>query len=288
MDSRQNGRITGQHVCHRAVVPVSEAASVNVSPANGVTGSRSGWWIPVLAALLALAQSVAASGEAGSHSSTAAGTGQNIQEAIFAGGCFWCSESDFEKIKGVREVQSGYTHGQRESPTYQEVSAGTTGHIEAVRVQYDATRVSYEQLLTAYWFSIDPLAENAQFCDSGAQYRSAIFYRDQQQKQAIMQSRALLTEQYPQLKGKIRTELLPESRFWPAEDFHQDYYRKNPIRYRYYRYRCGRDARLKQLWGDRAGWQPGGDALTAPLQSEPVKTGTGGETKNRQQAQHTD
>lgn len=232
----------------------------------GAVGEGVSWRKVPLVVLLSLLQTGAAVAGAAAEAAdktvgktagkTAAGDTSVIQEAVFAGGCFWCSESDFEAIDGVLDVQSGYTHGQSENPTYQQVSAGTTGHIEAVRVQYDAGRVSYEQLLTAYWFSIDPVAENAQFCDRGAQYRSAVFYSDGSQKQMIVQSREQLTERYPQLKGKIRTEVLPQSRFWPAEAYHQDYYRKNPIRYRYYRYRCGRDARLKQLWGDKAGWKP--------------------------------
>lgn len=183
-------------------------------------------------------------------------TEQKTHTAIFAGGCFWCSESDFEKIEGVLDAESGYLNGHKENPTYPEVSAGTTGHIEAVRVKYNPNKVSYAQLLKAYWFSIDPLAKNAQFCDRGEQYRSAVFYKTDAAKQAIEASKKELLQAYPQLRGKIQTEILATSTFWPAEDYHQSYYTKNPIRYKYYRYRCGRDARLKQLWGDNAGWTP--------------------------------
>lgn len=168
--------------------------------------------------------------------------------ATFAGGCFWCTEADFEKLPGVIEAVSGYTGGHRSRPTYEQVSSGRTGHIEAVQLRYDPARVSYEQLLAWYWRHIDPLTANAQFCDEGPQYRSAIFVHDQAQRQAAEASRAALAAS-GQLKGAIVTEILPAGRFWPAEDYHQDYARKNPVRYRYYRWGCGRDQRLEALWG---------------------------------------
>jgi len=168
--------------------------------------------------------------------------------AIFAGGCFWCTESDFEQTPGVLSVESGYTGGSIEHPSYQQVSAGGTGHAESVRVRFDPRQVSYGQLLDVFWHSIDPYTANAQFCDHGSQYRSAIFYLDDTQREAAEQTRTALGEQYPD-RPPVVTEITAASTFWPAEDYHQDYSRKNPLRYRYYRYGCGRDARLDELWG---------------------------------------
>jgi peptide-methionine (S)-S-oxide reductase len=168
--------------------------------------------------------------------------------AIFASGCFWCTEADFEKVEGVIGAESGYIGGHVDDPRYEQVSAGGTGHIEAVRVHFDPERVSYEALLAVYWRNVDPYTPNAQFCDKGPQYRSAIFPVDASQRAAAEQSRDALTARYPD-RPAIVTEILPATRFWPAEAYHQDYYRKNPIRYRYYRNGCGRDRRLTELWG---------------------------------------
>lgn len=168
--------------------------------------------------------------------------------AIFAGGCFWCTEADFDKVPGVLATTSGYIGGSVAAPTYEQVSAGNTGHIEAVQVTFDPTRVSYQDLLEAFWPSIDPLDGGGQFCDRGEQYRSAIFWLDRdQQEQAQASLNALQAS--GRLKGNIATLLLPAGRFWPAEAYHQDYASRNPLRYRYYRSRCGRDARLHAVWG---------------------------------------
>ena len=167
--------------------------------------------------------------------------------AIFAGGCFWCVEADFEKLPGVIAAESGYTGGQKVDPSYEEVSAGTTGHTEAVRVRYDPNKVSYAQLVDYFWRHIDPTAKDGQFCDIGKQYRSGIYWQNDAERKAVLASRdALLAS------GRFReihTEIAAASAFYPAEDYHQDYYRKNPVRYTYYRYGCGRDNRVEALWG---------------------------------------
>ncbi|WP_020409571.1 peptide-methionine (S)-S-oxide reductase MsrA [Hahella ganghwensis] len=181
---------------------------------------------------------------------------EETAEAIFASGCFWCTESDFEKVPGVTGAVSGYIGGHQDNPSYNQVSAGVTGHAEAVKVSYDPEIVTYEELLKVYWHSVDPLAENRQFCDSGSQYRSAIFYLNDQQKTLAETSKQTLANS-GLLDGPIKTEITAASRFWDAEGYHQDYYKKNPIRYKLYRYGCGRDARLEELWGDQAGWTPG-------------------------------
>jgi peptide-methionine (S)-S-oxide reductase len=172
--------------------------------------------------------------------------------ATFAGGCFWCMEGPFEKLPGVVSVTSGYTGGQKKNPTYEEVSSGVTGHAESVQIVYDPKTVSYDKLLEVYWHNIDPLQANAQFCDHGSQYRSAIFFHDAAQQQAAEASKKAL-EASGKLSGKIVTQIVPASTFYPAEDYHQDYYKKNPIRYQTYRMGCGRDRRLKELWGAEAG-----------------------------------
>lgn len=168
--------------------------------------------------------------------------------AIFAGGCFWCMEPAFDKLSGVLSTTSGYTGGHTPDPSYRQVSAGGTGHAEAVRVVYDPDQISYQALLQVFWHNIDPVTANGQFCDEGSQYRSAIFYRDEEQRQLAEQSRQVLSTS-GRLPGPVVTEIEPASAFYPAEAYHQDYYRKNPLRYKYYRYHCGRDQRLKKLWG---------------------------------------
>ena len=173
-------------------------------------------------------------------------------KATFAGGCFWCVESDFDKIDGVISTTSGYTGGKVVNPAYEEVSAGRTGHAEAVEIVYDPRRVSYERLLEHFWHTVDPTAKDRQFCDIGAQYRTAIFVHDEAQRRAAEASRAALEKSKP-FKAPIVTEIVPAGPFYAAEEYHQDYYQKNPLRYSYYRASCGRDARLKQLWGDQAG-----------------------------------
>ena len=168
--------------------------------------------------------------------------------ALFAGGCFWCIEADFEKLPGVISVESGYTAGQTKNPSYTTVSAGKTGHTEAVRVIYDPKKVSYPQLVDYFWRHIDPTVKDRQFCDVGSQYRSGIYWQNEAERQVAEASRQALLA-----SGRFReihTELAAASTFWPAEEYHQDYYKKNPVRYAYYRSGCGRDARVQQLWGE--------------------------------------
>lgn len=175
----------------------------------------------------------------------------NTEKAIFAGGCFWCMEPPFDKIDGVISTTSGYTGGHQKNPTYYDVSSGRSGHIEVVEIVYDPTKVSYEKLLDIFWVNIDPLNSRGQFCDNGSQYLSAIFYLNQEQKNAAEKSLNTLKDSN-RLKGKIVTTIRPAEKFYPAEEYHQDYYIKNSFSYKYYRYRCGRDSRLKQLWHDDA------------------------------------
>lgn len=169
-------------------------------------------------------------------------------KAYFAGGCFWCMEEAFEKVEGVVSVVSGYMGGTAANPTYEEVSAGRTGHAESVEVIYDPTKVTYQKLLDAFWHNVDPLTPNAQFCDHGSQYRSAIFYSTEEEKRLAEESKSAI-EQAKKFPAPIVTQLAPAATFYPAEDYHQDYYKKNPLRYKYYKYGCGRANRLEALWG---------------------------------------
>jgi peptide-methionine (S)-S-oxide reductase len=170
------------------------------------------------------------------------------EKAIFAGGCFWCMEPPFDKLDGVISTTSGYTGGNKKNPTYKEVSRGGTGHTEAIQIIYDPTRVSYEELLNEFWHNIDPTNANGQFCDWGSQYRSEIFYQDTEQEKLAKKSKGALIELKP-FDAPVVTNVTQASVFYPAEDYHQDYYQKNPIRYKFYRYGCGRDKRLEELWG---------------------------------------
>ncbi len=163
--------------------------------------------------------------------------------AIFAGGCFWCEETAFEGLPGVISVTSGYTGGQKKNPTYEEVSAGGTGHAESVEVVFDPAKTSYERLLEVFWHNVDPFQKDGQFCDHGTQYRSAIFYNGEAQRKAADEPMRKLEEQ----------PIVAASTFYPAEEYHQDFYKKNPVRYHAYRAGCGRDARLKEIWGAPAG-----------------------------------
>ena len=171
--------------------------------------------------------------------------------AVFAGGCFWCLESDMDKVPGVLETISGYSGGSQANATYEAVSRGGTGHAEVVKIVFDPSKVTYSQLLDVFWHSIDPLTPNAQFCDRGDQYRSAIFYQSEAQRVAAEASKAKI-EASGVLNGTIVTEITKGGPFYAAEDYHQDYYKKNPIRYKYYRASCGRDARVKEVWGASA------------------------------------
>ena len=175
-----------------------------------------------------------------------------LEKATFAGGCFWCMEAPFDKLDGVISVTVGYTGGSVKKPTYEQVSAGGTGHAEAVQIVYDPTKVTYSRLLDVFWHNIDPTARDRQFCDSGNQYRSGIFYHNPEQQKSAQQSKMALDKSRP-FKEPVVTEIVAATEFYPAEEYHQHYYKKNPLRYKYYRSGCGRDRRLKELWGDAAG-----------------------------------
>ncbi len=196
---------------------------------------------------LALASTAAGAAQAQPAAQAAAAA-----KATFAGGCFWCVESDFDKVPGVLSTTSGYIGGTVANPTYEQVSAKGTGHAEAVEIVFDPAKVSYEQLLARFWRSIDPTTKDRQFCDVGTPYRSAIFTHDAAQAAAAQASLAELEKSKP-FKEPIVTQIVPASTFYPAEAYHQDYYKKNPVRYKYYRFSCGRDARVEQLWGKPAG-----------------------------------
>ncbi|MBL8675254.1 MAG: peptide-methionine (S)-S-oxide reductase MsrA [Rhodospirillales bacterium] len=202
-------------------------------------------WLAAVAAALTLGAATLALAQA----PTPAPSGKAV--AIFAGGCFWCMEPPFDKIDGVTATISGYTGGHKSMPTYEQVTAGRTGHIEAVKVEYDPAKVTYAKLLEVFWRNIDPLDDKGQFCDKGESYLSAIFPVDEAQRKVAEASLEALVAAKT-LPGKIVTRILPAATFWPAEEYHQDYYLKNPNRYQYYRWSCGRDARLKKLWGEPA------------------------------------
>lgn len=168
-----------------------------------------------------------------------------VATAVFAGGCFWCMEKPYDAVDGVLKTESGYTGGKVDNPSYQQVSAGGTGHYEALRVTYDPVKVSYEKLLEVFWKNVDPFDSRGQFCDKGQQYQAVIFTATANEKNAAQASLAALQQQFGE--KKIVTEILPVATFYPAEDYHQDYYLKNPVRYKYYRFSCGRDQRLQQI-----------------------------------------
>ena len=185
----------------------------------------------------------------GVSAQTAGNPPKATASAIFAGGCFWCTESDFEKLPGVISAESGYLGGKTVNPTYEQISAGSTGHTEGVRVVYDPAQVTYSQLLEYFWRTIDPTVKDQQFCDRGSQYRTAIFYDSEDQRKLIEASKQAILS-----AGKVKvihTQIVPTSMFYAAESYHQDYYKKNPVRYKYYRTSCGRDARLEQIWGPK-------------------------------------
>jgi len=203
---------------------------------------------PLLKAILALGV-VIATGARAEAPATPAMVPPGAATAIFAGGCFWCIEKDFEKLPGVIEVESGYTAGKTPNPGYEQVSSGSTGHAEAVRVIYDPKTVSYPQLVDYFWRHIDPTVKDRQFCDAGTQYRSGIYWANEAERKIAEASRDALIK-----SGKfktIHTELAPASTFWLAETYHQDYYKKNPLRYNYYRKSCGRDARVEEVWSSK-------------------------------------
>lgn len=176
---------------------------------------------------------------------------QKLETAIFAGGCFWCVESDFEKVPGVVDAVSGYTGGHLDNPTYGDVVQETTGHLEAVKITYDASKISYKQMLHLFWRSVDPTDGGGQFCDRGESYTTAVFAVDEEQKKVAEASKAEL-ETSKLLPDPVVTPIRDAAKFYLAEDYHQDYYSKNPVRYKLYRYGCGRDSRVRELWGDDA------------------------------------
>ena len=196
------------------------------------------WWV----AALVIAAALLATPSGASDSETA--------YATLAAGCFWCIEADLEKLDGVISVTSGYTGGTIANPTYKQVSSGKTRHTEAVRVVFDPRVISYEELLEIFWRNVDPTVADRQFCDVGEQYRAGIFYHDERQREAAEKSRAALEQTKP-FTNPIVTEITAATAFYPAEAYHQDYFKKNPIRYSYYRKSCGRDRRLKELWGEK-------------------------------------
>ncbi|HJV34858.1 peptide-methionine (S)-S-oxide reductase MsrA [Geomonas sp.] len=173
---------------------------------------------------------------------------QKVETAIFAGGCFWCMEPVFDKMDGVLSVMPGYTGGEVPDPSYVEVCEGETGHAEAVLIRFDPTLVSFRELIDVFWRNIDPTTKNRQFCDFGTQYRTAVFYTSDEQRSVAEQSKRELEEKVP---GGIVTEIVPAGAFYPAEEYHQQYYKKNPERYKMYHDGCGRNWRLKELWGQK-------------------------------------
>lgn len=177
-----------------------------------------------------------------------AGADATFGKAYFAGGCFWCMEEAFEKVEGVLSATSGYMGGKVANPSYEEVSAGRTGHAESVEVVYDPVKVSYQKLLDAFWRNVDPITPNAQFCDHGSQYRSAVFFQTDEEKRASDTSKQVI-EQSKRFTEPIVTQIVMASQFYPAEEYHQDFYKKNPIRYKFYKYNCRRAQRLEELWG---------------------------------------
>ena len=207
-------------------------------------------WAALGAAALLSSWLPAAHAQVASPATTPAAT--KTAKAIFAGGCFWCVESDFDKVDGVLSTTSGYIGGSNANPTYEQVSSKQTGHAEAVEIVFDPSKVSYSVLVERYWRTIDPTVKDRQFCDVGSPYRTAIFAVDDEQLKIAQASRAALEKTKP-FKEPIVTEIVKAGTFYPAEGYHQDYYKKNPIRYNYYRSSCGRDARLKVLWGEKAG-----------------------------------
>ena len=194
--------------------------------------------------ILALAAALAVSAATPASAAT--------EKATFAGGCFWCMEAPFDALPGVVSTTSGYTGGKTANPSYEEVSSGASGHAEAVEIVFDPAKVSYEKLLEVFWVNIDPTVRDRQFCDHGSQYRTAIFYHSEAQRRSAEASKAALAKSKP-FKAPIVTPVEKADTFYPAEGYHQDFYRKNPVRYQFYRNGCGRDARLRELWGDKAG-----------------------------------
>jgi peptide-methionine (S)-S-oxide reductase len=201
------------------------------------------WAMPILLAVLGIA-----AGEQSSVQEGQAAESGTMAKAYFAGGCFWCMEEAFEKVDGVLDVLSGYMGGSVKNPSYEDVSAGRTGHAESVEVHYDPRKLTYSQLLEVFWRNVDPVTPEAQFCDHGNQYRAAIFYQGEEEKRLAEESKRAI-EQSKRFSTPIATQVKAASEFYPAEEYHQDFYKKNPFRYKYYKFTCGRAQRLEALWG---------------------------------------
>jgi peptide-methionine (S)-S-oxide reductase len=201
------------------------------------------WAMPIVLAVLG----IAAGEQSSVHEGQAAESG-TMAKAYFAGGCFWCMEEAFEKVDGVLDVLSGYMGGSVKNPSYEDVSAGRTGHAESVEVRYDPRKLTYSQLLEVFWRNVDPVTPEAQFCDHGNQYRAAIFYQGEEEKRLAEESKRAI-EQSKRFSTPIATQVTAASEFYPAEEYHQDFYKKNPFRYKYYKFTCGRAQRLEALWG---------------------------------------
>ena len=209
-------------------------------------------WVPhraVLAGVLLMLATLSACAQGEGNAAAQQRAADKAAVAVFAGGCFWCMEPPYDKLAGVISTTSGYIGGRVANPTYEQVSSGRTGHTEAVQVRYDPTKVTYAKLLEVFWRNIDPLAVDRQFCDVGSQYRSEIFYTDAEQRRLAEASKRAL-EKSGRFDQPIATKITAASTFYPAEGYHQDYYEKNPVRYKFYRWNCGRDQRLQELWGD--------------------------------------
>jgi peptide-methionine (S)-S-oxide reductase len=202
----------------------------------------------LILAIISLAAVLAVTSRVNAKEMTMELSNKGYEKATFAGGCFWCMEPPFDKLEGVISTTSGYIGGQEENPTYQQVSAGQTGHAEAVQVLYDPGKVSYRKLLDVFWMQINPTTPDRQFVDVGSQYRSGIFYHDDEQKRLAMETKKEM-EASGRFDGPIVTEITQVGSFWPAEDYHQDYYTRNPLRYKFYRFGSGRDKYLEKVWG---------------------------------------
>ena len=226
--------------------PPTENMATRIPDAQRSARRRSPRVAAVSGLLLMLATVTACAQPAGARSTATSSKAPSTAVAIFAGGCFWCMEPPFDKLPGVISTTSGYTGGRVANPTYEQVSAGGTGHTEAMQVKYDPRKVSYATLLDTFWHNIDPVAVDRQFCDAGTQYRSAIFTTGPQQARLAADSKR---QQQARFKQPIATQLVAATTFYPAETYHQDYYKKNPVRYKFYRYNCGRDQRLQEVWG---------------------------------------
>jgi peptide methionine sulfoxide reductase msrA/msrB len=233
--------------------------------------------IVIALGLLIVAALVVLGTRGGARDELEAAQGAKLDTATFAGGCFWCVEEAFDHVSGVVATTSGYTGGRIANPTYEQVSDGGTGHAEAVRVVFDPSRVTYERLLDTFWHNVDPITANAQFCDRGAQYRSAIFYRDAAQQQLALASKERLATSQ-RFDKPIVTEIVPAGPFYPAEEYHQDYYSKNPVRYKFYKWNCGRAQRLKELWGEptQTSSNSSGSATTAATATAKPQTRSAG------------